>query len=50
MRHGMEFGRICPRCWLGKGVGCLECGRTMSGMEFWVGESDRREQVREKVI
>lgn len=47
MCHGMEFGWIRSRCWLGKRVGCLERGRTVSGMELWVGEPDRREQVRE---
>jgi hypothetical protein len=48
MCHGMEFGWIRSRCWLGKGVGCLERGWTVSGMELWVGEPDRRDQVREK--
>jgi len=43
MCHGMEFGWIRSRCWLGKGVGCLERGRTVSGMELWVGEPDQRE-------
>jgi hypothetical protein len=50
MCHGMEFGWICPRCWVGKGVGSLERNWTMSGMEFWFGKSDRREQVREEII
>lgn len=47
MCHGMEFGWIRSRCWLGKRVGCLERGWTVSGMELWVGEPERREQVRE---
>jgi len=41
MYHGMEFGWVRPRSRLGKGLGCLERGRTMSGMEFWSGESHR---------
>src|SRR5205807_353506 len=45
-----EFGWVRPRCRLGKRLGRLECGRTMSGMEFWFGESNRREQVWEKII
>jgi hypothetical protein len=47
MCHGMELRWIRSRCWLGKRVGCLERGWTVSGMELWVGEPDRREQVQE---
>lgn len=46
----MEFGWIRSRCWLGKGVGCLERVRAVPGVELWVGEPDRREQVREIIL
>ena len=48
MCHGMEFGWIRSRRWLGKRVGYLECVWAVSGMELWVREPDRREQVREQ--
>jgi hypothetical protein len=50
MCHGMEFGWIRSRCRLGKGVGYLECVWAVSGMELWVREPDRREQVRERTF
>jgi hypothetical protein len=46
----MEFRWIRSRCRLGKGVGYLERGWTVSGMEFWEREPGRREQVRESTF
>jgi hypothetical protein len=50
MCHGMEFRRIRPCGWLGKGLGRLERGWSVPGMELWIGESDGRKQVRQKPV
>lgn len=43
----MELGWVRPCGRLGEGLGRLERGWSVPSMEFWVGESDRRKQVRQ---
>lgn len=46
----MELGWIRPCGRLGEGLGRLERRWSVPSMEFWIGESDRRKQVRQHCL